>query len=126
MFFKKPFPPQPTPADRERRRLLHKLYVANLHLTERTELVIVRRGVVALYPDGPDKERAESDLAEAKRSLFCAIGTSDDARAELMRYVDAHQKEFVTTADWVTPYTSHEVIEKTWRSFFKQAKAVSA
>lgn len=44
MFFNKA--PQPTSADLERRRLLHKLYVANQHLAERAELVIVRRGVV--------------------------------------------------------------------------------
>lgn len=124
MFFNKP--PQPTPADKERRRLLHKLFVANKRLAECAELVIVRHGVVNLYPDGPDKERAEIDLAKAKHSLLCAIGTSDDVRAELMRYIDAHYEEFVTTADYVTPYTSHEIIEKTWRSFFKQAKAVSA
>lgn len=122
MFFNKL--PQPTPADKERRRLLHKLFVANQHLAERVELVIVRRGVVDLYPDGPDKELAEIDLAKAKHSLLCAIGTSDGVRAELMNYTDAHYKEFVTTADWDTPYTSHEIIEKTWRSFFKQAKAV--
>lgn len=123
MFFNKP--PQPTPADKERRRLLHKLFIANQHLAECVELVIVRCGVVDLYPDGPDKERAEIDLAKAKHSLLCAIGTSDGIRTELMRYIDAHCGEFVTTAGWVTPYTSHEIIEKTWRNFFRQAKAVS-
>ena len=123
MFFNKT--PQPTSADLERRRLLHKLYVANQHLAERAELVIVRRGVVDLYPDGPDKELAEADLDKAKKSLLCAIGTSDGVRAELMRYVKDHYKDFVTTAGWVEPYTSHEIIEKTWRKFFQQpAKAV--
>ena len=124
MFFNKS--PQPSMADIERRRLLRKLYVANQHLAERAELVIVRRNVVDLYPDGPDKELAEADLAKAKSSLLCAIGTSDGVRAELMRYIKAHYKDFVTTAGYPEPYTSHEIIEKTWRNFFQQPKAVSA
>ena len=123
MFFNKP---RPSSADKERKRLLHKLYVAYEHLAERTVIVIVRHGVVDLYPDGPDKERAEADLANAKRSLLCAIATADDVRAEIMCYVEKHRKEFVTTGDWDTHYTSHDVIEKTWRNFFKQNKAVPA
>lgn len=124
MFFNKA--PQLTSADLEHRRLLHKLHVANQHLAERAELVIVRRGVVDLYPNGPDKERAEADLDKAKESLLCAIGTSDGVRAELMRYIKAHYTDFVTTAGYPEPYTSHEIIEKTWRKFFQQpAKAVA-
>lgn len=121
MFFKKGSQPVETEADKIRARLLHQLFAAQNHLEECAELVIVRQGVIDLYPDGPDKKLAESDLAKAKYSLLCAIGTADGIRTDLLRHIKEHSHEFVATADWNVPdgeSASHKVIERTWKKFF--------
>lgn len=120
MFFRKYHQPVETAADKTRARLRHQLFTAQNHLKECVELVIVRQGVIDLYPDGPDKEKAKSDLDKAKRSLLCAIGTADGIRSDLLRYIKEHSSEFVVTAGWndMNDYnTSHKVIERAWKNF---------
>ena len=104
MFLKKHSQPEWTPADRQRERLLQDY-----------------KGVIDLYPDGLDKDRAIKDFEAAQHSLLCAIGTVDGLRNDMRSYIAAHEKDFEATARWAVPsvnISSHTIIEKVYRDFF--------
>ena len=81
MFLKKHSQSEWTPADRQRERLLLDYFAAETNLEEKAKAAIVRKGVIDLYPDGPDKDRAIKDFEAAQHSLLCAIGTVDGLRS---------------------------------------------
>lgn len=83
MFLKKHSQPEWTPADRQRERLLLDYFAAETNLEEKAKAAIVRKGVIDLYPDGPDKDRAIKDFEAAQHSLLCAIGTVDGLRNDM-------------------------------------------
>ena len=123
MFLKKHSQPEWTPADRQRERLLLDYFAAETNLEERAKAAIVRKGVIDLYPDGPDKDRAIKDFEAAQHSLLCAIGTVDGLRNDMRSYIAAHEKDFEVTARWAVPsvniYSHNNIIEKVYRDFFK-------
>ena len=94
MFLKKHSQPEWTPADRQRERLLLDYFAAETNLEEKAKAAIVRKGVIDLYPDGPDKDRAIKDFEAAQHSLLCAIGTVDGLRNDMRSYIAAHEKDF--------------------------------
>lgn len=94
MFLKKHSQPEWTPADRQRERLLLDYFAAETNLEEKAKVAIVRKGVIDLYPDGPDKDRAIKDFEAAQHSLLCAIGTVDGLRNDMRSYIAAHEKDF--------------------------------
>lgn len=121
MFLKKHRNPKLTLADRQRERMLIEYIAAETNLKERAKAAIVRKGVIDLYPDGSDKDRAIKDFEAAQHSLLCAIGTVDGLRNDMGSYIAAHEKDFVGTARWVVPsanISSHTIIEKVYRDFF--------
>ena len=121
MFLKKHSQPEWTPADRQRERLLLDYFAAETNLEEKAKAAIVRKGVIDLYPDGPDKDRAIKDFEAAQHSLLCAIGTVDGLRNDMRSYIAAHEKDFEATARWAVPSVhipSHTIIEKVYRDFF--------
>ena len=98
MFLKKHSQPEWTPADRQRERLLLDYFAAETNLEEKAKVAIVRKGVIDLYPDGPDKDRAIKDFEAVQHSLLCAIGTVDGLRNDMRSYIAAHEKDFEATA----------------------------
>ena len=122
MFLKKRPQSEWSPADRERERLLLDYFDAETQLENKAEEAIIRKAVIDLYPDGPDKDRAVKDFESTQHSLLCAIGAVDGRRNEMKSYIIAHEKEFVATARWAIPsdkISSHTIIEKVCRNFFK-------
>lgn len=125
MFLKKRAQPEWTPADQERERLTCQCMDAESDLENRVKQVIVRKGVIDLYPDGPDKDRAIKDFEAAQYSMLCAIGTMDGLRNDLRSYIETHKDSFDVTASWPTPtklHTSHHVIERTYEMFFNECR----
>lgn len=121
MFLKKHSQPEWTPADQQRERLLLDYFAAERNLKEQTKAVIVRKGVIDLYPDSSDKERAIKDFEAAQHSLLSAISTVDKLRNDMVSYSMAHEKDFVATVRLKTPSyydSSHTIIEKVYRDFF--------
>lgn len=109
-------------ADRERQRLTYQCFAEQRRLQQCVKTAITRRGVISLYPDGPDKDCAIRDFEKSNHSLLCAIGAVDAARAELRQYIEKHKGEFVSTVYWWTPiddYGSHRIVEETYKNFFK-------
>lgn len=106
--------------DKKVKDLNFEVCEANRALRERVEKVIIRKGVIELYPEGPDKEKAIKDLEQAKYSLLCAIGRYDSVLNVYQNYLIATQDKRITTIyynahSW---YTSHQVIEDEYKYLF--------
>lgn len=88
-------------------------------LRERAEKVIICNGVINIYPEGADKEKAKADAEKVKYSLLCAIGHYDDL-------VRQYKEVFLSPNRNTTAYygsaliSSHELIECVYRDFYKK------
>lgn len=59
---------------------------ACISLKAAVKRTIIKQGVLALYPVGPDKDAAQKEAEAAKRFLLCCIGAYDARRQELADY----------------------------------------
>jgi hypothetical protein len=97
-----------------------KLSVARGRLKDTVEAVIIRSGVVELYPEGADKTKAINDLNHAKSILLCAIGSYDSARNNYNEALESI-KPRITTASYGAAFkTSHEWVEIFYKEFYKK------
>jgi hypothetical protein len=98
-----------------------KLSIARGRLKDAVEAVIIRSGVVELYPEGADKNKAINDMNYAKSILLCAIGSYDSARNNYNEALESTEPR-VTTACYGTAFkTSHELVEVFYEVFYKKA-----
>lgn len=112
---------KPTFYDEKRKDLHVELLGKQSRLKKCVKRVIVKNGVINLYPTGPDKEAAEDESKKAKKTLLAAIGSYDGIRNDILRYIKEHSNDFITTVEWPLDYiTSHEIIERTYAEFFQQ------
>ena len=101
---KKPFNPYENRMD----DLIHEVWEARDRLSAKAKQVITRLGVINLYPDGADREKAVSDAEKAKQSLLVAIGAYDTARMKYNDYIKKYAEKFDNPKkEWTT--TSHEM-----------------
>lgn len=120
MLFKKKTPiTHDTPDDIRLKDIENERCEAFVTLRERAEKVIICNGVIDIYPEGADKEKAKADAEKAKYSLLCAIGHYDDL-------VRQYKEVFLSPNRNTTSYygraliSSHEVIECVYRDFYKK------
>ena len=112
---KKPFNPYENRVD----DLIHEVWEARDRLSANAKQVITRLGVIDLYLDGADREKAVSDAEEAKRTLIVAIGEYDTARREYNNYIKKYAEMFDNPKrEWAT--TSHEIIEWAYQYYNKE------
>lgn len=88
---------------------------AQISLENAVKKVIIKQGVISLYPDGSDKKAAQKELDKAKHSLLCCIGAYDARVQELKDYL------YKQCSGRVIAYTSHAIIEDTYEKFYKKA-----
>lgn len=122
MFLRKRPKPEWSLADRERERMLLDYFDAETQLEKRAERVIVCRGVIDLYPSGPDRDRAVKDCEVARNFMLYAADRVDVLRKQMIDYIAEHENDFVVTAKWISPLDdapSHTIIERVYRDFFK-------
>ena len=95
---------------------------ATHRLIETVEDVIVKKEVIALYPDGSDKKAAIHTLEEAQYAMICAIGHYDSTRSDSQRYYREHDKSdfFKNWSEIRSLKDSHTVIEETYKNFLKK------
>lgn len=86
---------------------------AHDRLCEAVRKVILRKGVIDLYPAGADQNAAIKDCEEAKHSLLCAIGYYDGRMQELKEYFSNHYNELNECHSWhpTRMLNSHEIVE---------------
>ena len=112
---KKPFNPYENHVD----EWIHEVWEARDCLTAKAKQVITRLGVINLYPDGADREKAVSDAEEAKHALIAAIGEYDTARMGYNNYIKKYAEMFDSPKrEWTT--TSHEIIEWAYQYYNKE------
>ena len=75
---------------------------------------IIKQGVLALYPVGPDKDAAQREAEAAKRFLLCCIGAYDARLQELTDYAKKNNAGCIAA-------TSHDIVEKAYEEFYKKA-----
>ena len=111
----------PTILDQMIEECQDRITKAQSELEASVEDVITKVNVVALYPGGPDKEKAKKTADQSQQSLLCAIGHYDSQLAELKRLLKQPNSR-VTTADWQfnLKKDSHKIIEYTYRNYFKK------
>ena len=97
---------------------------ARLSVFSRTEEVIMKKLAVDIYPDGPDKQRAQDELDKAQQRLIVSIGAMDARKQELIEYYTSNfekiKESFYGLRDPRDYGTSHEVVECTVRNFYKR------
>ena len=106
-----------TPQDNKYQQLWYEALDAESCLQERARRVLVSRLAVELYPDGPDKKKAEEDLLTDRRHLLTYIGHYDGRLWELTNYYRDNSNNFVVMVN-STPSLfkdSHKVIEEVCR-----------
>lgn len=99
--------------DESYKELWNAVLDARTRLREAAHKVIIRQGVINLYPAGPDQEKAIKDCEEAKQSLLCAIGHYDGRMQELNEDYNKFSAKFEECRTWhpTRMITSHEIIE---------------
>jgi len=100
--------------------LLNAVCEGQWRLISATETVIKKQGVIALYPEGPDKKHAVKDCEEAKYSLLCAIGAYDARRQEAIEYFKQNFEHLEGWADGTNKATSHAIIENAYYNFYRK------
>lgn len=91
-------------------------------LIETVEDVIIKKEVIALYPDGSDKKVAIRTCEEAQNAMVCAIGHYDSVRADCQRYYREHDKSdfYKNWSEIRSLKNSHTVIEEAYANFLKK------
>ena len=119
MFGKKKSEIVETPLDLRIKNLRSERYEIWKDLEEAVKLVIIRNGVIEIYPEGADKEKAIKDAESAKEELLYEIGRFDSINNEF-KFALNSTEERITTKDWAkNVITSHEIIEDVYKKFFK-------
>lgn len=91
-------------------------------LEKTAKKVIIRKGVIDLYPAGDDRDKAINDCEDAKRSMLCAVGRYDGEMKDLKAYFSEHYDELDRCRDWnpARLSTSHEVVESVYEKMLKK------
>ena len=91
-------------------------------LEKAAKMVIIRNGVIDLYPDGADRDRAIEDCEDAKHALLCAVEQYDSGLKELKTYFSDYYDELNECRDWNPARfsTSHEIVESVYEQMFKK------
>lgn len=80
------------------------------------EDIIVKQGVINLYLDGADKDKAIKDYRFKQRQLLALIGEYDDLRNQIDNYMKKTKEKRKTTLDYKLHVTSHERIEQIYKA----------
>ena len=114
MFGKKKETVQDTALDRRVREIFKVIHESRDALESKVVDVIRKNGVVALYPEGPDKAKAIIDAEQAKHYMINAIAQYDEAVHELNRILTLEGERKATT-EWNNHFcTSHEIVENVY------------
>ena len=102
------------------KRIANELAEASHRISERVEKVMIRLGVIELYPEGADKEKAKRDAETSRQSLLNAVAIYDDLANQYEKAITRNDRQ--TTLNYKTSLlTSHELIENAykWKSGIK-------
>lgn len=109
--------------DNQYERMWNDLLDANTTLSNRARTSYVRNACIAVYPDGPDRDKALTDSFDAKYSLLCAIGTYDSLLNEVRAFYKKHKNDLDKCVAWNPEryHDSHKIIEITIENLMRRA-----
>ena len=83
--------------------------------------VIVKQGVISLYPDGTDKKLASAEYEDAQQKMLTVLGNYDWCLTDLRDYYDTHHDQLERSVAWRPSRlrTGHQLIEKAYIDFHK-------
>ena len=119
MFGKKKVEIRDTSADLLVKKLANEITAASCRISERVTKVICRNGVIELYPEGADKEKARADAETAKQMLLNAIAIYDDLTNQYEKAI-ANEDRRTTISYKSCLMTSHEIVEKDYKYYIKK------
>lgn len=122
--FNKNVPETMSGADKAFAKMLDNLALAEGEVRAEAKNVIIKSGVVDLYLEGPDKEAARKAAENARQNLLCAIGSMDTLKADVRRYYNSHEAEFIEYAHrhyTFERFDSHKAVEQAYEMFFKKS-----
>ena len=97
-----------------------KLFSVRADLKRATENVIIANGVIELYPEGADKEKAKATAENKKLIMLSFIGKYDNLKNEVNELLNNDNRN--TTRDWQKcTETSHKIVEIAYKEFYKKA-----
>ena len=108
-----------TSADLLVKKLANEIAEARCRISERVTKVICRNGVIELYPEGADKEKARADAETAKQMLLNAIAIYDDLANQYEKAI-ANKDRRTTISYRSCLMTSHEIVEKDYEYYMKK------
>ncbi len=111
---------QPTALDNRISEKFEELKEAKTRLMSAVDRVIIANGVIDIYPEGADKARAIKDAEARKHSLLCTIGEYDTRLQEYNDLLNSKSERRTTLGYPIHYSTSHEIIEITYRNFWKK------
>lgn len=118
MLFKKKVQTENDGKEKYLESLVDKIIQKEEDLEDQVIKVIICKGVIVLYPDGPDKRAAIKDYEHSQQYLLNRIALYDNARQIYISVLEKYQAEGIGL-NRVKPLTSHEIVEETYRRFFK-------
>lgn len=104
-----------TPADLQLKILWERHLDVSNNINTSIRNIIVKKGVIEIYPNGADKDKAIKDCEFEQRHLLALIGEYDDLRNQIDNLIKKTREERNTTISWRTPKTSHERIEQIYK-----------
>lgn len=119
--FKKTTRIEDTAVDCKIKNLGKQLSGARSKIISAVEHCIIQNGVINLYFDGPDKEKAIEDAECSKWHLRNCIAEYDDLMAQYSAAV-SNPNGKQTTIGWTNNHSdSHKLVEITYRNFYKRS-----
>ena len=85
------------------------------------EDIIVKTGVVNIYPEGKEKELAKCLAEDSKKELVKFMINYEQARNEYINYLNANKAEFSNYVNYIRLYPETYIcIEKIYKEFYKR------
>lgn len=107
-----------TPLDRRALDMMNQLTDFSYTLRDAVVSCLVKKGVIELYPFGPDRDAAQVEFEREKNHLLHAVAQYDDKRAQIISFLETYAGEF--TCSFTKQSTSHEVVESEYERFWKK------
>lgn len=97
-----------------------ELFSIRANLKKAVENIIIANGVIELYPEGVDKEKAKETAKNRKMIILPLIDKYNNLKNEINDLLNKNDRN--TTKDWQKCIkTGHEIVEIVYKELYKKA-----
>lgn len=109
----------PNTYDRQLKQLLVEWQENRDLLIGQVNILITKKNVIDLYPEGADKNKAIEDFKARQRFLLNYIARYDDTYNQLMTFDYSKCAETISAKWQYEKATSHNIIEIAYNNFYR-------